>query len=71
VRPVVLAGAVAWIVTRALAATITLDAGALLVVAAAGGVASYALIVWLLEPALPRTTVRSLARVFRRVPAEG
>ena len=71
VRPIVLAGAVAWIVTRALAEAVTLDAGALLAVAVAGGVASYALVVWLLEPALPRTTVRSLARAFRRVPAEG
>jgi lipopolysaccharide exporter len=69
-RPVVLAGAVAWVVARALAATISLDPAPLLAIAVAGGFAAYGLVVWLLEPALPRTTVRSLSRAFRRVPAE-
>ena len=70
VRPVVLAGAVAWGVSRALA-SLSFAAAAQLALAVAGGVASYALVIWLVEPALPRTTFRSLARAFRRVPAEG
>ena len=70
VRPVVLGGAVAWIVTRVLASSVSWPAGPLLALAVAGGVAAYALVVWILEPTLPRTTVRGLARAFRRVPAE-
>jgi len=69
VRPVVLAGAVAWVVSRALA-SLSFDAAIQLALAIAGGVASYALVIWIVEPALPRTTFRNLARAFRRVPAE-
>lgn len=69
VRPVVLASAVAWVVSRALA-SLSLDAAIQLALAVAGGVASYALVIWIVEPALPRATFRNLARAFRRVPAE-
>jgi O-antigen/teichoic acid export membrane protein len=69
-QPVVLASIVAWIVARALAATVSLSAPPLLAVSVIGGVVAYGLVVWLLDPALPRTTVRTLARAFRRVPAE-
>lgn len=69
-QPVVLASIVAWIVSRALAATVSLSSPPLLAVSVVGGVVAYALVVWLLDPALPRATVRTLARAFRRVPAE-
>jgi O-antigen/teichoic acid export membrane protein len=70
VRPVVLAGAVAWVVSRGLA-SLSFAAAPQLALAVAGGLASYAVVIWMVEPTLPRTTFRGLARAFRRAPAEG
>ena len=70
VRPVVFAGAVAWFVSRGLA-SLSFDATAQLALAVVGGVMSYAVVIWLVDPTLPRTTFRGLARAFRRAPAEG
>jgi len=70
VRPVVLAGAVAWVVSRGLA-SLSFAAAPQLALAVGGGIASYAVVIWMVEPTLPRTTFRGLARAFRRAPAEG
>jgi PST family polysaccharide transporter len=70
VQPVVFACAAAWLATRGTSAGVSLPAAESLTLSVAAGLAAYALVLWLLEPTLPRTALRTVARALGRVPAE-
>ena len=70
IQPVVIACVGAWLASRALAAGVSLGAAESVALSVAGGLAAYAVVLWLLEPALPATTARAVAQIFRRVPVE-